>query len=281
MLCCLIAVLFFQQPDIVVQGLGAPGGIEAEYKRDVSDEERRSFERAAGLRSSEGKVTGHFFHYRVAGGQEALLVRVLRASPLVESVVESAESRTEPVATGGVDTTLTFVDPCLRGCMTASRAQILGPLGETHLVREMLLNFFHSMYLKKNGQLRVLGKDTNLLHFQVDHLRGEVIRDSKFWEQIEIYTVFFPVRKASGRRSARPSREETVPGVVELHIFLDGKYAAGLGDNPPGESGFSSMEPEFYRQENDYVAAIAASVNDLAVEKGISDRNPNRFYKHR
>jgi hypothetical protein len=278
MLCCLIAVLFFQQPDIVAHGLGAPGGIEVQYKRDLSDKERRSFEQAVGLPSSEGKVTGPVFHYRVAGGQEALLVKVLKASPLVERT----ESPTA-VATGGVDETLTFVDPCLAGCMVASVAQKLGPIGETHLVREMLIDFFYSRYLN-NGRLRVLGKNTNLLHFQVDHLRGEVIRDSKFWEQIEIYAVFFP--KASNdaqsrRRSGHSSREETVPGVVELHIFLDGKYAAGLGENPPGESAFSSMEPEFYRQENDYVAAIAVSVNDLAVKKGISDPHPNRFYKHR
>jgi hypothetical protein len=218
MLCGLIAVLFFQQP-IVVHGLGAPSEIEVVYKLDVSDEERRSFERAVGLPSSKGEVAGHF-HYQVAGGQEALLVRVLRASPLVEN----AESPTEPVATGGVDRTLTFVDPCTGGCQVASRVEMLGPLGETHLVQEMLLRFFQSMYLEKNGRLRVLGKDTNLLHFQVDHLRGEVIRNSEFWEQIEIYTVFFPVRKASkdaqsGLRSRKTSREE-FSGVFELHIFL-------------------------------------------------------------
>jgi hypothetical protein len=251
----LIAALLSQQPGIPARGLEASGEILAEYKESVNDRKRRSFERAVGLtlqkgyttQPSNGRAAGRSFVYEVPSGQEVFWVDTLKTFPFIDT----AELLTEPVETSGVYGSAALTDGC--PCFAASHA-ILADAGNK--VPRMLPGFFTSMYAAKNGRLRVLGKGKNFLHFQVDHLRGEVIRDRNFWEEIEVYIVFFPIGWGSA-------------GSAEFHVFLDGKYAASLGKNPPGESGFSSMESEFYRQENDYLSAIMVSVENLAGEQGL------------
>jgi hypothetical protein len=250
MLSCLIATLLCQQLSTPVYGLEASGEIVVEYREEVDDRKRRSFERAVGLPvkhgykalSSDGRVRGHSFRYQVPSSQENFWVHFLNQN----SLIKKAEGPPGSVATNGADLTanVEFVRQSGR-FMVASFTLI----DTKHLVSRKLQEFFNSMYLGKNGRLRVLGKGKYFLHFQVDYLRGEVIRDRKFWEQIEIYIVSIPAGVDA----------------VEIHEFLDGKYAAGLGDNPPGELAFSSMEPDFFQQENDYLSAITALFLDYIV----------------
>jgi hypothetical protein len=241
-------------------------------------------------------VKSRVFRYPVPRGQETFWVMVLQSSPLVASAEWPEElGQTESPSASlvarnalrkGPDQTLTFSSiasiclppgtiahvhgrldsenlrdyesyPVLGSFPKSSENTCSGTLSshwqetlraslEQANVTTLLRSYFTDMYRAKNAQLRVLGSDENFLHFQVDHLRGEVIRGSRYWEQIEVNLVYFPVREG-----------------VKLHLFLDGKFAAGMGRMPPVDSAFSNMEQEHYEQENDYLNAMAAGVSDF------------------
>jgi hypothetical protein len=240
-------------------------------------------------------VKRRIFRYQVPRGQERFWVMVLESSPLVTRAewpeeAEKTQSHSASFAAKNAtnkppDQTLTFssiASICLPPGTTAHmhsrvdeetfrdyEAPVLGsfPKKSTNTcsgtlsshwqetlrasleqanMTTTLRSYFMDIYRTKNAQLRVLGSDENFLHFQVDHLRGEVIRGSRYWEQIEVNLVYFPV-----------------PEGVKLHLFLDGKFAAGMGRTPPVDSAFSDMEQEHYEQESDYLNVMAAGMSDF------------------
>jgi hypothetical protein len=117
-------------------------------------------------------------------------------------------------------------------------------------IKTLLLSFLSRTIACRGGRYRLIASDADFVHLQVEHLKGEVIPGRGFWERFELMAVFFPLQRG-----------------FKLHMFLDAKYAAGLGSDPPQESAFSSVEPEFYKQESDYVQALLTATKAFLDER--------------
>ncbi|MFO1419638.1 MAG: hypothetical protein U1F59_01510 [Candidatus Competibacteraceae bacterium] len=122
-------------------------------------------------------------------------------------------------ARGELPKIVTVPTPTLSRIATAPMPSQL----DTGQILELLDTHFSS----RGGYFRRLEENSgHYVRFLVERLKGQVISDAKYWENLqgELYAV----------------------SPDEVRLILDGKYAAGgIGESPPSQEGFSDMEPRF------------------------------------
>jgi hypothetical protein len=112
-----------------------------------------------------------------------------------------------------------------------------------------VINALQRHFSERNAQLTVLDKNENEVEVVVRGLRGEVLRKSKAWERLWLYTVA-STKQESGSRA------------MNLTFILEGYTASGVGDYPPDSAFTTSMEPENSKALFEYVKQLATTVRD-------------------
>jgi hypothetical protein len=117
--------------------------------------------------------------------------------------------------------------------------------GAIHIpdAQERSLTFLKEWFAKRGGLLTVLKRDDNRLLVRVDHLRGEVIRQEKFWEYLNVNLILIMDQNQT-----------------KLYLMEDGYYAAGIGARVPPDASFASMEHDYYSNLAQYTEALATEI---------------------
>lgn len=92
-------------------------------------------------------------------------------------------------------------------------------------------------YFEPRGTFSALEMDGFSLHFKVRGLRGEVLHDHRYWENLE--AVLF-ITSDNGQKL--------------LQLNLDGGFAAGGGNTPPAATEFVNMEQAHSKELQDYAS---------------------------
>jgi hypothetical protein len=225
---------------------------------DVTPAAKRQFVKAFGLKPTDiehaysgsgithkyGKSAVISEGFVVPIGAEEFWVQVLKQHPLVKEVgfVPYLTASVDQFVTRDLNKHMPFV--------SASGGSFRGGS-----LRDILLSSLQQKYKAKNVHLRVLESDDNRLKIQVRDLRGEVISQSNYWEQIDQLVVVFFV----------------VENKLKMDLLLDGSYAATLGDHPPTDDAFSSFEPKYYREAQNYLQELTTDLLNTVHEKGLTN----------
>lgn len=100
---------------------------------------------------------------------------------------------------------------------------------------EDIKKFFEEYYKIKSAKVEVIDITNRRLQLHINHLKGQIISNENFWEDLEI--------------SIYLDRQQN-DTILDLHF--DGNFAPGLGDMPPKDGTFKSMEPKFSKRLNEY-----------------------------
>jgi len=240
-------------------GLGCePGAISVWFRSDVTPQVKKHFVKAFGLQLTDiehayaGSGIVQKFGtdvltsdgFVVPVGTEEFWVRLLKQHPLVR------EASFVPYQTASVDY---YVSRDLNKHLPFVSAS--GDSFSSGSLRDLLLASLRQKYTTKKAEVRVLESDENRIKIQVRNLQSEVIAQSRYWEQIDQLVVVFFV----------------VGNNLKMDLLLDGSYAATLGDHPPADDAFSSFEPKYLKEVQNYLQELTTNLLNTLRNKEVTN----------
>jgi hypothetical protein len=212
------------------------------YRDQVTEKERGALEKDVGGNlqfKTRFHWVGEIFEYGVPNGHAGFWKEVLRDSPIVETAGE-----VQYMASIKRETTV-YSD-----AIEPSKPRTSLPVqGTSQELFDRIQGFFGSRY-KGQGRLQPSACGSSCISMTVDHLRGVVIESEKLWERIDFYIVLSPKGPQTN-----------------LHLIMDGYYAAGLGTQPPGISSYTAMEVRYFREFSTYADRLIADLRQVLERK--------------
>lgn len=114
-------------------------------------------------------------------------------------------------------------------------------LGARAVSGTIIARFLEAYFGEKKAVVKTVAVEDGYVEAFIENIRGEVISGKNFWERLQASIVL---------ADKGPS--------IEIRLFLDGQFAAGL--NPPPLTAFSDMEPTHSKELHIYAGAFLTSM---------------------
>lgn len=227
-----------------------PGGLSIIFEEAFSGEEVNSFLAEYGLSSLysensyyliededgnavQGPVVTSYI-VDVDKGHEAIWMEILSQSKHVKDICRY------PVRTAGVDVMDIYISAASAGEIASG--QVKDRLSPKVSYKVAALEYLKEYYNLK-GDFILLKDLESALKVKVSNMRGEIFRAKKYWEELTVNIVFVD------------GDDKT-----ELYMFVDARYAAGLGNKPPASQNFKYVDKTNEVLLRDYSSALLTHI---------------------
>lgn len=111
-----------------------------------------------------------------------------------------------------------------------------------------LKDYFEELAGENSWELTYLNLSNNYLALEISNIRGLIITESSFWEQLNIAFVL-----------------HAIPNVgYKLLLFFDGQYAAGLSS--PSKLAYQDIEPKYTSHLYTYGKALLVNAQEILIK---------------
>lgn len=126
-------------------------------------------------------------------------------------------------------------------------------------LRAKLIEFLYARF--GDRQVNNIRSTPLYLAAEIAPLRGEIIAHEPYWEQLQVWFICSSVAS-----DGRPR---------ELSVIAEGKYATGLGSQPPADNNYKPMEPNYRDSLQRYVQGLANAAATFLDKGRKNDKNPH------
>jgi len=109
-----------------------------------------------------------------------------------------------------------------------------------------IFDFYQEYYKKIGGRVQLVDNEDNHFRFIVSGMRGEIIKNEKYWEKIYVSLLF-----------------NRTPTSIKIISILDGQYAPGIQRNP--KSYYKDMDPVFSQDLHNYSGQLLVELKKYLV----------------